>query len=85
MLFLAGDPDITPITNLIQTWIHIGQALVGSIGALAFIFAFIWKITAVESKSALAAKQWIQRIVGTIGVEVASSLVGILTSSVPTR
>jgi hypothetical protein len=48
--------------------------------------AFIWKITAVESKSALAAKQWIQRIVvGTIGVEVASSLVGILTSSVPTH
>jgi uncharacterized membrane protein len=69
---------------LIETWIHIGQALVGSIGALAFIFAFIWKITAVESHSALAAKQWIQRIVvGTIGVEVASALVSILTSSVP--
>jgi uncharacterized membrane protein len=85
MLFLASDPDITPITNLITTWIHIGQALVGSIGALAFIFAFIWKITAVESHSALAAKQWIQRIVvGTIGVEVASALVSILTSSVPT-
>jgi hypothetical protein len=50
---------------------------------LAFIFAFIWKITAVESHSALAAKQWIQRIVvGTIGVEVAVSLVGILTDSV---
>jgi len=44
---------------------------------------FIWKITAVESHSALAAKQWIQRIVvGTIGVEVAVSLVGILTDSV---
>src|SRR5438132_12923735 len=86
MFFLAGEPDITPITNLITTWIHIGQALVGSIGALAFIFAFIWKITAVETKSALAAKQWIQRIVvGTIGVEVASSLVGILTRSVPRR
>jgi hypothetical protein len=39
MLFLTGEPDITPITNLITTWIHIGQALVGSIGALAFIFA----------------------------------------------
>ena len=86
MLFLAAEPNITPITDLITTWIHIGQALVGSICALAFIFAFIWKITAVESKSALAAKQWIQRIVvGTIGVEVASSLVGILTSSVPTH
>src|SRR5690349_22236080 len=83
MQFLAASPDIQPITDLINTWIHIGQALVGSIGALAFIFAFIWKITAVETKSALAAKQWIQRIVvGTIGVEVASSLVGIQTSSV---
>ncbi len=84
MLFLAAGPDITPIQNLILTWTHIGQALVGSIGALAFIFAFLWKITAVEAKSALEAKQWIQRIVvGTIGVEVAGSLVGILTSSVP--
>ncbi|MEA2628642.1 MAG: hypothetical protein QOJ10_1102 [Chloroflexota bacterium] len=73
-----------PILDVILTWTHIGQALVGSIGALAFIFAFIWKITAVEAKSALEAKQWIQRIVvGTIGVEVAGSLVGILTSSVP--
>jgi hypothetical protein len=72
------------IVDLIQNWTHIGQALVGSIGALAFIFAFIWKITAVESKSALAAKQWIQRIVvGTIGVEIAGSLVSILTNSVP--
>ena len=85
MLFLTGDPDIKPIQEMITTWINIGQALVGSIGALAFIFAFIWKITAVESHSALAAKQWIQRIVvGTIGVEVASVLVKILTSSVPT-
>jgi len=85
MFFLAAVPNITPITDLITTWIHIGQALVGSIGALAFIFAFLWKITAAESKSALAAKQWIQRIVvGTIGVEVAGSLVDILTKSVPT-
>jgi hypothetical protein len=84
MLFLDSTPNMAPITDLILTWTHIGQALVGSIGALAFIFAFLWKITAVEAKSALAAKQWIQRIVvGTIGVEVAGSLVNILTSSVP--
>jgi hypothetical protein len=73
-----------PVYDLIVNWTHIGQALVGSIGALAFIFAFLWRITAVEAKSALEAKQWIQRIVvGTIGVEVAGSLVTILTSSVP--
>jgi hypothetical protein len=40
MVFLT-DPDITPITNLINTWINIGQALVGSVGALAFIFALL--------------------------------------------
>ena len=85
MLFLAAGPDITPIQELITTWTHIAQALVASIGALAFIFAFLWKITSVEAKSALEAKQWIQRIVvGTIGVEVAGALVSILTSSVPT-
>jgi hypothetical protein len=39
MLFLDAGPDVTPITNLIITWTHIGQALVGSIGALGFIFA----------------------------------------------
>jgi hypothetical protein len=84
MLLVAAAPNIQPITDLITTWTHIAQALVASIGALAFIFAFIWKITAVESHSALAAKQWIQRIVvGTIGVEVAGTLVNILTNSVP--
>ncbi len=41
MVFLATQPDITPITDLITTWIHIGQTLVASIGALAFIFAFL--------------------------------------------
>jgi hypothetical protein len=92
-LLLVAPPSPSPIPipagvdeikALIDLWTRIGQALVASVGALAFIFAFIWKITAVESKSALAAKQWIQRIVvGTIGVEVAASLVGILTNSVP--
>jgi hypothetical protein len=84
MLLLDSSPNVVPILDLINSWIHIGQALVGSIGALAFIFAFLWKITSVEAKSALEAKQWIQRIVvGTIGVEVAGALVTILTSSVP--
>ena len=42
MFFLAAQPDISPITNLITTWIHIGQALVASVGSLAFIFALAW-------------------------------------------
>jgi hypothetical protein len=39
MVVLDPTPNITPITDLITTWSHIGQALVVSIGALAFIFA----------------------------------------------
>jgi hypothetical protein len=39
MLFLESTPDISAITNLINTWIHIGQALVASVGALALIGA----------------------------------------------
>ena len=41
MVFLAGGPDIAPIIDLINTWIHSGQAFVDSIGALASIFAFL--------------------------------------------
>jgi len=74
---------VDEIKTVIDVWTRIGQALVASIGTLAFICAFIWRITAIEATSALAAKQWIQRIVvGTIGVEVAVSIVGILTDSV---
>jgi hypothetical protein len=32
---------VDQLQDLIANWIHIGQALVGSIGALAFIFAFL--------------------------------------------
>jgi hypothetical protein len=80
MMFLDATPDVTPIKDLILAWTHVGQALVGSIGALAFVFAFLWKMTAVEPRSVLQAKQWIQRIVvGTIGVEMASQLIAVLT------
>jgi hypothetical protein len=43
-------------------------------------------MTAVEPRSVVQAKQWIQRIVvGTIGVEMAGTLVHVLTSSMPAR
>ncbi len=76
--------NVKPLQDLIDSWVLIGQALVGSIGALAFVFAFLWKMTAVEPRSVLQAKQWIGRIViGTIGVEMAAVLVRVLTASVP--
>jgi hypothetical protein len=76
--------NVQPVLDIINNWILVARALVGSIGALAFVLAFIWKMTAVEPKTVLEAKQWIQRIVvGTIGVEMASTLVDVLKGSLP--
>jgi len=75
---------IQPIQDILSRWTLIAQALVGSIGALAFVVAFMWKMLAVQPQSVMQAKQWIQRIViGTIGVEMAGTLVHVLTGSVP--
>lgn len=84
MLAALLEVDTGPIKDVLTSWIGIAQALVGTIGALAFVLAFLWKMTAVEPKTVLQSKQWIQRIVvGTIGVELASTLVKVLTASVP--
>ena len=89
MQFLATTTtavDTTSIKELLEQWVAVGQALVGSIGALAFVFAFLWKMIAVEPRSVVQAKQWIQRIVvGTIGVEMAATLVHVLTSALPAK
>ena len=77
-------PDISSVQHVLQTWTAVGQALVGSIGALAFVFAFLWKMTSVDSHSVTQAKQWIQRIVvGTLGVEMAGTLIQLLTGTLP--
>ena len=83
-MFLAGTPDVEPVKTLLSQWTAVGQALVGSIGALAFVFAFLWKMTSVDPHSVSQAKQWIQRIViGTLGVEMAGTLVQLLTGTLP--
>ena len=41
-------PDtIQPIQDILNRWILIGQALVGSIGALAFVVGLAWTMTVV--------------------------------------
>lgn len=77
-------PDVTPIQHLIDSWVIMAQALVGSIGALAFVLAFLWKVIATEPRSVTMARQWIQRIViGTLGVEMATLLAKLLTDTAP--
>ena len=69
---------------LINNWILLAQGLIGSIGALAFLVAFMYKIVAVDPHSVAEARKWIGRIVfGTIGVEVAGTLTHALLASVP--
>jgi len=73
-----------PLKGLIDNWILLAQALIGSIGALAFLLAFMYKIIAVEPRSVMEAKRWIGRIVfGTIGGEIAGTLTHAIIASVP--
>jgi hypothetical protein len=74
--------DISMLNDLIGRWITMGQALVASVGGLAFVLAFLWKMVAVDARSVMESKRWIGRIVfGTIGVEVAGTLVHVLVSA----
>jgi hypothetical protein len=72
------------LKQLIDNWIVIAQGLIGSIGALAFLVAFMYKIVAVDPRSVTEAKRWIGRIVfGTIGVEIAGTLTHAVISTIP--
>jgi hypothetical protein len=75
---------VQALKTLIDNWILVAQGLIGSVGALAFLVAFMYKIIAIEPRSVMEAKRWIGRIVfGTIGVEVAGTLTHALISTIP--
>lgn len=74
------------LKQLIDNWILLAQGLIGSIGALAFLVAFMYKIIAIEPRAVTEAKRWIGRIVfGTIGVELAGTLTHALISTIPSN
>jgi hypothetical protein len=74
--------DISILQDVLNRWITMGQALVASIGALAFVAAFLWKMIAIDTRSVMESKRWIGRIVfGTIGVELAGTLVRVLVGA----
>ena len=84
-LFAEAAP-VESLKQLIDNWILLAQGLIGSIGALAFLIAFMYKIIAIEPRSVQEAKRWIGRIVfGTIGVELAGTLTHALIATVPTN
>lgn len=72
------------LKQLIDNWVLLAQGLIGSVGALAFLIAFTYKMIAIEPRSVLEARRWIGRIVfGTIGVEIAGTLTHAIIASVP--
>lgn len=72
------------LKQLVDNWVLLAQGLIGSVGALAFLVAFTYKIIAVEPRSVMEARRWIGRIVfGTVGVEVAGTLTHAIIASVP--
>jgi hypothetical protein len=74
--------DLNVLQTVLDRWITMGQALVASVGALAFVAAFLWKMVAIDTRSVMESKRWIGRIVfGTIGVELAGTLVRVLVSA----
>ncbi len=72
------------LTALVNTWVSLAQGIVGSIGALALLAAFVWRIVAADPRSAYEAKRWIARIVvGTVGAELAGTLTHALIATIP--
>ena len=83
MLMAARQPaEIQGLQGLLDNWIGMAQGLVASVGGLAFVMAFLWKIVAVEPRAVMESKRWIGRIVfGTLGVELATQLARVLTAA----
>jgi hypothetical protein len=74
--------ELALLQHVIDRWITMGQALVASVGGLAFVIAFLWKMVAVEPRAVMESKRWIGRIVfGTLGVELAGTLVRVLVAA----
>ncbi|MDA8330441.1 MAG: hypothetical protein M0027_04415 [Candidatus Dormibacteraeota bacterium] len=72
------------LNSLLNSWVVLGQELIGSLGTLAFVCAFVWRVVAPSPHSAMEAQRWLGRIaIGTLGVELAGVLTHVLLSAVP--
>ena len=72
------------LNALLNSWVAIGQGVIRSLGTLAIVCAFVWRIIAPSPHSAGEAQRWLGRIaIGTLGVELAGLLTHVLLSAVP--
>ncbi len=72
------------LTALVDSWVSLAQEIVGSLGALALLGAFVYRMVAADPRSAYEAKRWIGRIVvSTVGAEIAGTLTHALIATIP--
>jgi hypothetical protein len=72
------------LTALVDSWVTLAQEIVGSLGALALLGAFVYRMVAADPRSAYEAKRWIGRIVvSTVGAELAGTLTHALIATIP--
>ena len=72
------------LTALVNSWVSLAQGIVASIGTLALLTAFVYRIVTVDQRTAYEAKRWIGRIVvGTVGAELAGTLTHALLATIP--
>lgn len=75
---------MSQLESLLNSWVLLAQGLIGSLGTLAFVCAFVWRVVAPNPHSAMEAQHWLGRIaVGTLGVELAAVLTHVLLAAVP--
>jgi hypothetical protein len=75
---------VDSLIALVNSWVSLAQGIVASIGTLALLTAFVYRIVAVDQRAAYEAKRWIGRIVvGTVGAELAGTLTHALLATIP--
>ena len=75
---------MSSLKSLVDNWVGLAQGVVASIGTLALLGAFVYRIVAADQRSAYEARRWIGRIVvGTIGAEIAGTLTQALVGTIP--
>ena len=72
------------LTSLVNGWVTLAQGIVASLGALALLAAFVYRMLAADPRGAYEAKRWIGRIVvSTVGAELAATLTHALIATIP--
>jgi hypothetical protein len=75
---------MSQLTTVIDHWVQLGQGLIASLGALALLAAFVWRMLATDPRAVSEARRWIGRIVvSVVGAELAVTLTQALIHTIP--